>query len=149
MAVERVPPSTSALPSVRDRLVAGVLDVSILFCVGVALGVIAVFFPESDLVADSVIEGVIELLAITLGWLYYALMESSRYQATLGKVLMGLLVTDLKGNRVSFLRATVRYLAKWLSILTLLLGFLMAAFTTRRQALHDIVAGCLIVSRHA
>jgi uncharacterized RDD family membrane protein YckC len=140
-------PSTSTVPSVRYRLWAGILDVSILFCGGVILGLSAALFPESDVVEDSVIEGVIESLAITLGWLYYALMESSRHQATLGKAFMGLIVTDLKGDRISFARATVRYLAKWLSILTLSLGFLMAAFTTRRQALHDIVAGCLIVSR--
>lgn len=146
IAVGRMSPWTSAVPNVRDRLLAGILDASILFCLGVFLGLLGIFLPASNVVDDSVLVGVIEFLAITLGWLYYAIMESSRHQATLGKILMGLFVTDLKGQRLSFWRATFRYVAKWVSILTLFVGFLMAAFNTRGQTLHDMMAGCLVLS---
>lgn len=86
---------------------------------------------------------------ITLGipWLYYALMESSVKQATLGKMALGIVVTDLAGNRISFGRATGRYWAKLISALTLLAGFVMAGFTAKKQALHDMIAGCLVVTK--
>ncbi|HEY3397058.1 MAG TPA: RDD family protein [Armatimonadota bacterium] len=80
-------------------------------------------------------------------WLYFALMESSRKQATLGKLLIGIKVTDLEGRRISFWRATGRTFAKELSGLVLMIGYLMAGFTAKKQALHDILAGCLVVMR--
>ena len=81
------------------------------------------------------------------GWLYFALMESSARQATFGKSLCGIKVTDLNGNRISFARATGRHFAKLLSVFTFYIGYLMAAFTERKQALHDLVAGCLVDSK--
>ena len=80
-------------------------------------------------------------------WLYFALMESSRWQATLGKMALGLIVTDLEGNRLSFARATGRDLAKFISGMILGIGFFMAGFTEKKQALHDQIAGCLVVKR--
>jgi uncharacterized RDD family membrane protein YckC len=82
-----------------------------------------------------------------LGWLYFAVMESSARQATIGKSIMNIYVTDLDGNRISFLRATGRYFAKFLSAIILLIGFIMAAFTARKQALHDMIASTLVLSR--
>ena len=79
-------------------------------------------------------------------WLYWAVLESSRWQATIGKKLLGIHVTDLKGNRLSFVRASGRQFAKGLSTMTFHLGFLMANFTARKQALHDLVAGTLVVA---
>jgi uncharacterized RDD family membrane protein YckC len=78
-------------------------------------------------------------------WLYEALLLSSSWQATLGKKALGLRVTDDYGQRITFLRATGRHFAKYLSWMTLCIGFLMIAFTERRQALHDFVAGTLVV----
>lgn len=69
-------------------------------------------------------------IGLVVGWLYFAPLESSRLQASLGKRLLGLRVIDLDGRRVLFLRATV--------------AFLLAAFTARKQALHDLLAGCLV-----
>jgi uncharacterized RDD family membrane protein YckC len=80
-----------------------------------------------------------------LPWLYFALMESSPWQATLGKKAFRLRVTDLEGQRINLGRATLRHLGKILSGLTLFLGYVMAGFTVRKQALHDILAGCLVV----
>ncbi len=83
-------------------------------------------------------------LSIVVSWLYEALMESSTQQATLGKLMLGLKVTDLQGNRISFARATGRHFAKIISGIILLIGFIMAGFTERKQALHDMIAGTLV-----
>lgn len=80
-------------------------------------------------------------------WLYYALMESSSVQGTVGKLALGIKVTDLNGARISFGRATGRHFAKIISSVILLIGFFMAAFTERKQGLHDIIAGCLVMNR--
>lgn len=86
-------------------------------------------------------------LSLILGWLYFALMERSRRQATLGKQALGIIVTDLNGNRISFGKATTRYFGKLISILTLGIGFILAGFSEKKQALHDMFAGCLVVKK--
>ena len=88
-----------------------------------------------------------QVLGIVFSWLYAALMESSSAQATLGKMAMGIKVTDLQGERISFGRATGRHFGKWVSAIILGIGYLMAAFTERKQALHDTMAGCLVVRK--
>ncbi|MCB1021463.1 MAG: RDD family protein [Acidobacteria bacterium] len=80
-------------------------------------------------------------------WLYEAFMDSSAKQATLGKMAMGLIVTDVDGNRISFGRATGRFFAKILSGVILAIGYLMQPFTQKKQALHDILAGTLVLKR--
>jgi uncharacterized RDD family membrane protein YckC len=94
-----------------------------------------------------VFQGVNYLVNTVGGWLYYALMESSRFQGTLGKMAVQIKVTDLEGNRISFGRATGRYFGKIVSGLTLLVGYIMVAFTRQKQGLHDIMAGCLVVRK--
>jgi uncharacterized RDD family membrane protein YckC len=86
-------------------------------------------------------------LLVPIAWLYSALLESSARQATLGKGAMGISVTDLEGKRISFGKATARYLGKLVSALPLLLGFIVAAFSAKKQALHDILVGTLVVVR--
>ena len=88
-------------------------------------------------------------ISTVVNWLYFALMESSARQATLGKMALGIVVTDLEGNRIGFGRATGRYFAKILSALILLIGFIMAAFTAKKQALHDMIASTLVVKKAA
>ncbi len=89
------------------------------------------------------------LLMIVIGILYFALCESSAWQGTLGKLALGIRVTDLQGRRISFPRALGRYLAKILSTLILLIGFLMVAWTRRKQGLHDMIAGTLVLNGRA
>ena len=89
----------------------------------------------------------INLLFTMAAWLYWASFESSRWQATLGKKMLGLEVTDLDGKRVSFARASVRFLGKFLSSLTLGIGYVMAGFTPNKQALHDRIARCLVLKK--
>jgi len=91
--------------------------------------------------------GFTPLVVIVSVWLYYALMESSESQATLGKQAVGIKVTDLEGNQVSFARATGRLVAHLVSGIILGIGFAMAVFTSRRQTLHDMIAGTLVVGR--
>jgi uncharacterized RDD family membrane protein YckC len=79
-------------------------------------------------------------------WLYFALMESLK-GATLGKMALGIIVTDMNGNSISFGRATGRYFAKIISGLIFCIGYIMAGFTQQKQALHDIIAGCLVVNK--
>jgi uncharacterized RDD family membrane protein YckC len=83
-----------------------------------------------------------------LGWLYYALMEGSSKQATLGKMALGIVVTDAQGRRVSFTKATGRYFGKIISGIILYVGFIMIAFTEKKQGLHDIMADCLVVMKN-
>lgn len=88
--------------------------------------------------------GVMFMLILAGSWLYEAFMESSSYRATLGKMIFGMKVTDLYGNRISFARATGRHFAKILSGLILCIGFIMVGLTERKQGLHDLLAGTLV-----
>ena len=87
------------------------------------------------------------LLPLYLGvlWLYYSLFESGKRQATLGKRLMAIKVTDLEGRRLGFWRSFGRQLGKLVSKATLGIGFVVAAFTPRKQALHDLFSRTLVV----
>jgi uncharacterized RDD family membrane protein YckC len=88
--------------------------------------------------------------ALALTWLYHALMECSEWQATLGKKALGLVVTDMAGQRVSFGRATGRHFGKILTnMVPAFIGYIMAGFTDKKQALHDLLAGCLVLRRES
>jgi uncharacterized RDD family membrane protein YckC len=95
--------------------------------------------------SDDAIGGVVWLTWILGGWLYSALQECSSQQATIGKRVLGIKVIDLAGQRISFGRATGRYFGKIISGMIMYIGFIMAGFTDRKQALHDMMAGCLLV----
>jgi uncharacterized RDD family membrane protein YckC len=81
-------------------------------------------------------------------WLYYALLESGKHQATLGKRIVGIKVTDMEGRRVGFWRCFGRQLGKMVSKASLGIGFVVAAFTPKKQALHDLFSRCLVVCVH-
>ncbi len=86
------------------------------------------------------------LVDVVVVWLYFALQESSTEQATVGKRILGIYVTDKEGGRISFALATIRYFSKYLSGL-LMIGFIMAAFTKNKQGLHDLIADTLVLNR--
>jgi uncharacterized RDD family membrane protein YckC len=88
-------------------------------------------------------------LVFTAGaWLYYAWMESSATQGTLGKMALGLIVADMQGRRVTFGRATGRFFAKMITgMIPFLIGYIMAGFTEKKQALHDMIASCVVLRR--
>lgn len=77
--------------------------------------------------------------------LYFIVLESSSKQATLGKRFLGIKVTDINGERITLLHATGRTFAKLLSAVIFYIGFFMAGFTKKKQALHDILTSCLVV----
>jgi uncharacterized RDD family membrane protein YckC len=88
------------------------------------------------------------LLVLVLNWLYFACMESSDRQATFGKSMMSLQVADTDGRRLSFGHATGRFAAKLVSgLIPFMIGFIMAAFTPKKQALHDLIAGTLVLRK--
>jgi uncharacterized RDD family membrane protein YckC len=128
------------------RFVAWVMDSAMLAALPliVALIIAPIFFTTSRTVAVLGVIFFIVPVVGTTGWLYYALMESSSYQATMGKRALGLRVVGLNGEPVSFGRASGRFFLKILSSI-LLIGYLMAAFTARKQALHDMMAGCIVI----
>ncbi len=87
------------------------------------------------------------IVGIVVTWLYDALLESSEHQATLGKMVVGVKVVDLQGARISFGRASGRHFAKYLSAFICAIGYIMAAFSDRKQALHDHIASTFVVHR--
>jgi uncharacterized RDD family membrane protein YckC len=126
------------------RLVAWILDLLLLGVVTVPLN-LAFGGDDGNTAASSGAQSI----STVIGWLYYALMESSSKQATVGKMALGIVVTDTEGRRIGFGKATGRYFAKFLSFLILGIGFLMVAFTKRKQGLHDILAGTLVIRGQA
>jgi uncharacterized RDD family membrane protein YckC/energy-coupling factor transporter ATP-binding protein EcfA2 len=130
------------------RLGALVVDFA-LFIVGVILMVTAamLLYPEAQsTAAQYLLFGL--LLSIFGGhWLYHALMLSSHHQATLGMLALGILGTDENGNRLHFAKATLRDFAKILSAGLLGIGFFIQPYTPKRQTLHDLIAGSVVLVR--
>jgi len=87
------------------------------------------------------------VLVFILQVLYYSFMEASKYQGTVGKIALGLIVTDAAGNKLDFTKALVRNLSKIISSIILGIGYIMAGFTDKKQALHDMIAGTLVVRK--
>ncbi|HET8764592.1 MAG TPA: RDD family protein [Rhodanobacter sp.] len=84
---------------------------------------------------------------VVIPWLYFAGCESSELRATPGKLALGLRVTDACGRRIGFARATGRFFGKFVSGIILDIGYLLAAWTARKQALHDLLADCCVVRK--
>jgi uncharacterized RDD family membrane protein YckC len=114
------------------------------FVVGGVMGLLLGGLGQTDTVVFS---GFGAGSGFIVSWLYFALMESSARQATLGKMACNFVVTDMDGGRISFGRASVRYFGMFLSGLLLGIGFLLCIWTERRQCLHDMLAGCLMYRR--
>ncbi len=89
----------------------------------------------------------ISFFCVLISWVYFCGMESSPLQATIGKLAVGIYVTDMEGKRISFGKATGRFFAKFISTVIIFFGFIMAGFTDKRQALHDKIANCLVLGK--
>jgi uncharacterized RDD family membrane protein YckC len=87
------------------------------------------------------------ILGILIKWLYFVLLESSPLKATFGKIMMGLVVCDRNGQRISMGIANKRYWAKLLSTMTLYIGFMLSGWTKKKRALHDMIADTLIMKK--
>ena len=127
------------------RVLASAID-SLILSVLAGVVVFAVLATE-ERVDDSYIEMVSNISIFFIGWLYFALMESSAKKGTLGKIAVGIRVVDKESRQIGFGKATMRYLGKIVSYITLGIGFIMIAFTQKKQGLHDMMAGCLVVNK--
>jgi uncharacterized RDD family membrane protein YckC len=146
------------------RLLAWLIDQVLLSCVGFALtlGVLLMVPPSelprffnSEYLVPQTSPWLLDLEVVLLvypvlgaiTWAYYSVMESSPAQATVGKMALGLTVTNTRGEPIGFLRASFRYWFKAFSTLTAMVGWLMVALTPRKQGLHDLLAGTLVLRR--
>lgn len=125
------------------RLGAYLIDFVIIVAVSAALG--AAFGLSFIEESQNPEYGIIDLISLLAGIAYFAGFESSQMQGTPGKRALGLVVTDVNGNRISFLRALGRYFGKIISAIILFIGFIMVAFTERKQGLHDMIASTLVL----
>jgi len=131
------------------RLIAAILDVAFLWISEVAVVAGAWEIGLLPITEKELGEGLGLLLAISFwlfpAWPYFTILECSKAQATLGKRLFGLKVTDLRGHRIGFGRANARYVVKLFVCLPFLAGFIPIAFTPRKQGLHDLMVKTLVV----
>lgn len=123
---------------VIDAVVTTVLVILVAFVVGAGLGAAGV-----EPATITSLGGLVGLLVVIL---YFALMESGERGATLGKRAFNLRVASARDlGRIGFGRAAGRYFARFLSLVLVYVGYLMQPFTRRKQALHDMISGTVVV----
>lgn len=137
----------------RQRILAFLIDSFIINSVCVAFLVILYGWLNFNIFitvksCTKMFEPVQWSIPVISGWLYYAVMESSPVQSTFGKMIFSIIVTDLNGNRVSFFQASLRYFLKYFSALIFGVGFIMIVITSQKQALHDLIAKCLVIKNN-
>ncbi len=130
-----------------DSLILGVGLIAAIVLISLPLGFFS-FDGDGETIA-SMAQAAYYLLYIIVAPVYYAGMESSAAQATLGKRLIGIKVVDAQGRRLSFMHALGRWVAAITGYITLYIGFLLAAFTEKKQALHDLIASTYVVDKWA
>ncbi|HBL13197.1 MAG TPA: hypothetical protein DD379_17725 [Cyanobacteria bacterium UBA11162] len=131
------------LAALLDGIILSIINIIVGFAIGLVFGLLL----GGNEAAVRAVTSLTNLVWVLIGWLYYAIQESSAKQATIGKQALGIVVTDLQNQRISFVQATIRYFSKIISGIILLIGYLMVLFTEKKQALHDIIAGTLVVNK--
>ncbi len=124
-----------------ERFAAAIIDGIILY-IPVALLQYSMGGPAQEFSAMMLSQNII---AVSIQWIYFAIMESGNNQATFGKKALGLKVTDMQGERITFARATGRYFGKFVSAIIFFIGYLMMLWSPKKQTLHDVMAGTLII----
>jgi uncharacterized RDD family membrane protein YckC len=150
-----------AVAYLLDALIVGVVTVPIIIGLAVVTGLSAAVgamgsnSSENNPAAIFATAGFVMFLCLFIVillcglWLYYALLESSAWQGTVGKKALGLIVTDLDGRRVSFARATGRFFSRLITgLVPLMIGYILAGITAKKQALHDMIAGTLVLRKN-
>lgn len=127
-----------------DMVVFNACLFSLFFILTVAQGVI--YGSVESTFINTASEHEMNGLGLIFFWLYFLIMESSKYQGTLGKIILGIKVTDIDGNKINIGKASARHFSKIISSV-LLIGFFAAAFTKKKQAFHDSISGCLVVNK--
>lgn len=131
------------------RVIAYLIDAFIIaFPVTMIFGtVIPQTMMTDNIQVTSVAVSMPQVILFVASWVYFAGLESSVWQATVGKKMLAMKVTDMNGARIDFIKATIRYLSKFLSSFILMFGFIMIAFTAKKQGLHDFIAGTVVLNR--
>jgi uncharacterized RDD family membrane protein YckC len=142
------------IDSIIIGVVRSILVIPILAAVGLSFATEIQNFDASDdgnifAMVAAFFAAAMAMAAISsiLSLLYFSFMESSKYQATVGKLALGLTVTDMDGNRIDFGKALLRNIGKFVSAFILCISYIMAAFTDKKQALHDMIASTLVVKK--
>lgn len=137
-----------------DQILLTIVCTPVVVVILVIMGVGVASMGDPEALSDELASGIGALAQLAMNgvclviyWIYYALMESSGMQGTLGKMILGIQVTDANGNKLTFLRATGRFFSRILSHITCCLGYLTVFFTDKQQALHDMVASTLVVNK--
>ncbi|MBE9215398.1 RDD family protein [Plectonema cf. radiosum LEGE 06105] len=139
--------------SLLKRYFAHLFDIIILSIITIVIGTISVviysLFLETDEIPipDKILEYLAYGLLFVISWLYYTLMEISPRQATIGKQAMGIFVTDLNGDRLSFKRASLRNCCKFILIFIWNISSITMFCTAKKQSLHDIMSRTLVVQK--
>lgn len=132
------------LAAIMDGIIVQIVLLPVALILGVFVGIAGKTVGMPDLGIKMVGSFAGFGLGLLASWIYEATTTSSSWQATPAKRLLNIYVTDLEGKRLSMARATGRHFAKYVSAMTLLIGYIMAGFTQRKQALHDMLAGTLV-----
>jgi uncharacterized RDD family membrane protein YckC len=131
--------------SLDVRLVAWLIDYLLIWAIYVGLSLFIIYFLVDDRKLKIIISFASIVLIPIFRSIYVTVMEASSQQASLGKRLLGLKVCDEMGKRLSLSKSILRNLCKWISALTLGIGYLMGFFDRKQQCLHDKMAGTLVV----
>jgi uncharacterized RDD family membrane protein YckC len=132
-----------------DGLIMGFVSFIVLGIFGASMFSVLKGNPDSESAAAGMVGSVmlLWLVLIVLNFAYFVYFESSEKQGTLGKQAMGLIVTDIYGERISAMNALGRRASKIVSAFFMLIGYLMQPFTEKRQALHDMMASTLVYKK--
>lgn len=127
------------------RVAALLIDFVLLLAVAFVVAMVAITLAPSATWFETGLNA--GRITAVIAWAYFALMESSPARGTVGKLAFGLYVSDAHGDPITFWRASARYWLKYVSQYLLGLGYVLAAFTPRKQALHDLLAGTLVLRK--
>lgn len=130
------------IDGILNNIIGIIIGIILGILVGIAAGSANAEMTESNLFLLKMASYVLSLITT---WLYFALFQSSKYMSTPGKMLFGLVVVDKEYNRLSFAKATGRFFATFVSAIILFIGYIMAAFTNKKRALHDMIAGTYVI----
>lgn len=131
------------------RLLAYIIDLFAVMVVGFVVGFfIGLFFPNFvTTTSEDKLDSIFNVIGLLICWLYFSILESSSWQGTFGKKALQIKVVNYEGGKISFIQATARFFAKIISGVIFGVGYLMIAFTEKKQGLHDSIVKTLVIKQ--
>ena len=129
--------------NVWERSIAILIDLTIISIIFICIPFVP-FIPKNVFESPIWIEG---LSIITFSWLYFSILESSKFQGSIEKLCAGFQVVDYNGKRITFIKASIRFFAKFISFYSFFIGFLIFPFTKLKQASHDMISKTVVVNK--